>query len=59
MSFPDAPHLDVLQTSLRKMENCFYLQSSQSPQGTDWCSWADNWRHVVKPLVLEKEEQVD
>lgn len=36
-----------------------HLHQSSGGMGWDWCSWTDNWNHVVKPLVLGKVEQVD
>ena len=60
MSFPNS-HLEVLRTSLQRIEKPLHLHPHQFSEGMDWnwCSWTDNWNHVMKPLVLGKVEQVD
>ncbi|KAL4070156.1 glycosyltransferase family 33 protein [Scleroderma yunnanense] len=61
LSFPDSPHLEALRSSLQGVAKPCHLYSDQLSESTDWnwCSWADNWGCIVKPLVLRNEEQLD
>ncbi|KAH8120699.1 beta-1,4-mannosyltransferase [Phellopilus nigrolimitatus] len=57
--FPHAPALDALRKSFarsmaRSAEHHHHLHGPSGAEGArwQWCSWAENWDRVLKPLVL-------
>lgn len=58
-SFPNSTRLEKLRSSLEGAGQLPDTHSNSNGVGWEWCSWADNWNRIVKPLVLRDVEHPD
>ncbi|KAI6134215.1 mannosyltransferase [Pisolithus croceorrhizus] len=58
-SFPSSTRLESLRSSLRGADKLPDTHSNSDGVDWEWCSWADNWNRIVKPLVLRNVEHLD
>ncbi|KAI9572571.1 glycosyltransferase family 33 protein [Boletus coccyginus] len=60
-SFPNAPALAELRSSLRLASQSRASQPVRHKESTDWewGTWTDNWNRVVRPLVLTDVERFE
>ncbi|KAI0735906.1 hypothetical protein C8Q76DRAFT_792397 [Earliella scabrosa] len=50
--FPAAPELAALRRSFQRSAPDPSVPRSRAAQEWEWCTWAENWDHVMRPLLL-------